>query len=74
MNSRVPGRARRRARPADVAFAAAACIVLAGYNNLVGLRPWHRRWYPVINGCAAVAAIPCLRLRAAPLKMWVTFR
>jgi membrane protease YdiL (CAAX protease family) len=31
--------------------------VLAGYNNLVGLRPWHRRWYPVINGCAAVAAL-----------------
>ena len=57
MNSRVPGRARRRARPADVAFAAAACIVLAGYNNLVGLRPWHRRWYPVVNGCAAAAAL-----------------
>ena len=47
----------RRARPTDVAFAAAACIVLAGYNNLVGLRPWHRRWYPVVNGCAARAAL-----------------
>ena len=40
-----------------MAFAAAACIVLAGYNNVVGLRPWHRRWYPVVNGCAAVAAL-----------------
>ena len=53
MNSHVPG----RARPADVAFAAAACIVLTGYNNLVGLHPWHRRWYPVLNGCAAAAAL-----------------
>ncbi len=42
-----------RARRADVAFAAAACVVLAGYNNLAGARPWHRRWYPVVNGCAA---------------------
>ena len=48
-SSRLPG----RARPADVAFAAAACIALAGYNNIVGLRPWHRRWYPVVNGFAA---------------------
>ena len=53
----MPIRARCRARPADVAFAAAACIALAGYNNLVGLRPWHRRWYPVVNGCAAAAAL-----------------
>ncbi len=34
---------------ADVAFAAAACIVLAAYNNLVGVQPWHRRWYPAVN-------------------------
>ena len=40
-----------------MAFAAAACVVLAGYNNLVGLHPWHRRWYPVVNGCAAAAAL-----------------
>jgi len=53
----VPGRVRRRARPADVALAAAACVGLAGYNNLVGLRPWHRRWYPVVNGCAATVAL-----------------
>ena len=52
MNSRVPG----PARPADAAFAAAACIVLAGYNNLAGVQPWHRRWYPAVNALAAAAA------------------
>ena len=46
-----------RARRADVAFAAAACVVLAGYNNLAGSRDWHRRWYPVVNGCAAAVAL-----------------
>jgi uncharacterized protein len=47
----------RRRRRADVAFAATACVVLAGYNNLAGLLPWHRRWYPVVNACAAAAAL-----------------
>jgi membrane protease YdiL (CAAX protease family) len=42
---------------ADVVFAAAAATVLAGYNNLVAAQPWHRRWYPVINACAAAAAL-----------------
>ncbi len=46
-----------RARPADVAFAAAACVVLAGYNNVVGVQPWHRRWYPAVNTLAATAAL-----------------
>ena len=50
----MPGLARR---PADVAFASAACIVLAGYNNLVGLRPWHRRWYPAVNALAAAVLL-----------------
>jgi membrane protease YdiL (CAAX protease family) len=40
-----------------VAFAAAAAMVLAAYNNLVGVQPWHRRWYPVINACAAATAL-----------------
>ena len=53
MNSRVPG----PARPADAAFAAAACIVLAGYNNLAGVQPWHRRWYPAVNARAATATL-----------------
>jgi membrane protease YdiL (CAAX protease family) len=42
---------------ADVAFAAAAAIVLAAYNNLVGVQSWHRRWYPAVNACAATAAL-----------------
>ena len=46
-----------RARPADAAFAAAGCLVLAGYNNLAGARPWHRRWYPVVNALAATATL-----------------
>jgi membrane protease YdiL (CAAX protease family) len=44
-------------RPADLAFAAAACAALAGYNNLAGQRPWHRRWYPAVNACAAATAL-----------------
>ena len=44
-------------RRADVAFAAGACIVLAGYNNLVGMQPWHRRWYPAVNALAAAGAL-----------------
>jgi membrane protease YdiL (CAAX protease family) len=44
-------------RRSAAAFAVAACIVLAGYNNLAGLRPWHRRWYPVVNALAAAALL-----------------
>jgi membrane protease YdiL (CAAX protease family) len=44
-----------------VAFAAAACIVLAGYNNLAGVQPWHRRWYPAVNALAAAAALAAAR-------------
>jgi membrane protease YdiL (CAAX protease family) len=40
-----------------VAFAAAACIVLAGYNNLAGARPWHRQWYPTVNALAATGML-----------------
>ena len=46
-----------RTRRADVAFAAAACIALAGYNNLAGVLPWHRRWYPAVNALAAAATL-----------------
>ena len=52
-SSRLPG----RARSADVAFAAAACIALAGYNNLAGAQPWHRRWYPAVNALAAAVLL-----------------
>jgi len=45
------------ARASDAAVAAAACVVLAWYNNVAGRRPWHRRWYPAVNACAAGAAL-----------------
>jgi membrane protease YdiL (CAAX protease family) len=48
----VPG-----SRRGDAAFAATACLVLAGYNNLAGARPWHRRWYPAVNALAATTAL-----------------
>ncbi|MGN6171956.1 MAG: hypothetical protein ACTHPS_03220, partial [Streptosporangiaceae bacterium] len=38
-------------------FAIASCAVLAAYNNVAGMRPWHRRWYPVLNACATGAAL-----------------
>jgi uncharacterized protein len=44
-------------RRAHMVFAAAACAGLTWYNNVAGLRPWHRRWYPAVNGCAAAAAV-----------------
>jgi CAAX protease family protein len=40
-----------------VAFAAGACAVLAGYNNVVGRWAWHRRWYPVVNALTAAGAL-----------------
>jgi membrane protease YdiL (CAAX protease family) len=40
-----------------VAFAAAVCAGLTWYNNMAGLRPGHRRWYPAVNGCAAAAVL-----------------
>jgi uncharacterized protein len=46
-----------RSRPAHVAFAAATSAVLAGYNNLAGLQPWHRRWYPAVNAAAAATIL-----------------
>src|SRR5207253_9283416 len=60
-SSRVSG----RARPADVAFATAACIVLAGYNNLAGVRPWHRRWLVLLH-LAANCAGPLASALARP--------
>ena len=42
----------REARPADKAFALACCAVLAGYNNVLGVHPWHNRRYVRVNLCA----------------------
>jgi membrane protease YdiL (CAAX protease family) len=50
-----PARARRPAARFDAGFAITCCAVLAAYNNIVAARPWHRRWYPLINaGATAV--------------------
>jgi membrane protease YdiL (CAAX protease family) len=40
-----------------VAFAVAACVGLAGYNNVAGVQPWHRRWSPAVNALAATATL-----------------
>jgi membrane protease YdiL (CAAX protease family) len=62
------GRAARR----DVGFAVASCVVLAAYNNLAGMLPWHRRRYTLLNvGAtgAALAAAAASGLTAADLGL-----
>src|SRR5262249_50066611 len=44
-------------RRADAGFAIASCVVLAAYNNLAGMLPWHRRRYTLLNLCATGAAL-----------------
>jgi membrane protease YdiL (CAAX protease family) len=41
----------------DAAFALGCCAVLAGYNNIAGVWPSHRRWYPAVNLAAAAVAL-----------------
>ena len=41
----------------EAAFAVALCAMLAGYNNILGLLGWHRRWYTVVNVCATAAVL-----------------
>jgi membrane protease YdiL (CAAX protease family) len=48
---------RRFRRRGDVGFAIASCAVLAAYNNLAGMLPWHRRRYTLLNLCATGAAL-----------------
>jgi membrane protease YdiL (CAAX protease family) len=50
-------------RRADTGFAIASCAALAGYNNVVGMHPWHRRWYPLLNVCATGAALSAAAAR-----------
>ena len=52
---RAPGRG--SPRRADMRFAAASCVVLAAYNNLAGMLPWHHRRYTLLNVCATGAAL-----------------
>jgi uncharacterized protein len=62
--SRRPFRSSPSARtrhPRDVVFAAASCVVLAAYNNVIGAQAWHRRWYAPANACAAAAALAAAR-------------
>jgi uncharacterized protein len=47
------GSQRRR----DVGFAVASCVVLAAYNNVTGMLPWHGRRYTVLNVGATGAAL-----------------
>jgi len=56
----------------DVGFALTSCAVLAAYNNLAGMFPWHRRRYIVLNVCAtgaALAAAAASGLTAADLGL-----
>jgi uncharacterized protein len=59
-------------RRADVGFAIASCVVLAAYNNLAGMLPWHHRRYTLLNVCAtgaALAAAAASGLTAADLGL-----
>ena len=59
-------------RRADVAFAIASCVVLAAYNNLAGMLPWHHRRYTLLNVCAtgtALAAAAASGLTATDLGL-----
>ena len=47
----------REARPEDKAFALACCAVLAAYNNVLGVHPWHNRRYVRVNLCATGTAL-----------------
>jgi uncharacterized protein len=62
----------RGARPGDKAFAIAACSVLAAYNNVISLHPWHYRRYLALNACAtglALSAAAASGLTAADIGL-----
>ena len=44
-------------RGRDVGFAVASCAVLAAYNNVAGMLPWHGRRYTLLNVGATGAAL-----------------
>src|SRR5262252_3625402 len=52
----------REARPEDKAFALACCAVLAAYNNVLGVHPWHNRRYVRVNLGATGAALAAAAL------------
>ena len=55
----------REARPGDKAFALACCAVLAGYNNVLGVHPWHNRRYVRVN-LGATGAVTLTLPTSAP--------
>jgi membrane protease YdiL (CAAX protease family) len=62
----------RESRPGDKVFALASCAVLAAYNNVLGVHPWHNRRYVRVNLCAtgtALAAAALSGLTAADLGL-----
>jgi membrane protease YdiL (CAAX protease family) len=62
----------RGSRPGDKGFALASCAVLAAYNNVLGVHPWHDRRYVRVNlGAtgAALAAAALSGLTAADLGL-----
>ena len=52
----------RKIASRDPAFAAGVCLALTGYNNLLGLHPWHDRWYTRLNAGATGAALAAASL------------
>jgi CAAX protease family protein len=52
----------RKITSPDPAFAAGACLALTAYNNLLGLHPWHHRWYTPLNAAATGAALAAASL------------
>jgi uncharacterized protein len=52
----------REARPGDKAFALACCAVLAAYNNVLGVHPWHNRRYVRVNLSATGVALAAAAL------------
>ncbi|MBO0817503.1 MAG: hypothetical protein J2P30_20435, partial [Actinobacteria bacterium] len=52
----------RESRPRDKGFALASCAVLAAYNNVLGVHPWHNRRYVRANLCATGTALAAAAL------------
>jgi CAAX protease family protein len=56
----------------DVGFVVVSCAALTVYNNVIGARAWHRRWYAPANAGAAAIALAAARadgLTAADLGL-----
>jgi membrane protease YdiL (CAAX protease family) len=58
----MPGGGWRESRAKDRAFALVSCAVLAAYNNVLGVHPWHNRRYVRVNLCATGAALAAAAL------------